>query len=210
MSAELEHRAWHIAGHAWMAMTCEFPVIQLSLNELSEADLAQHPDAQRLDEWTMIKVPDCHGSVGSFEHTNLHEQLMYIALAGPVRELMHRGLRSTVENVQRFTHDWKQAWTSAGFLRKQESARLEWLRRMIHNSPTVLTGSPCAEFASPVVRHLLAQGTMNAADVAKVWEEMHAKVDEERDRPQRRRRRRFEEEDDEEMQNVELDDFEVV
>ncbi len=59
MSAEPEHRAWHLAGHAYAATMFGFSVHQLSLDGFSDADLAERGDAQCLDEGTMIHVPVC-------------------------------------------------------------------------------------------------------------------------------------------------------
>ena len=40
-----EHLAWHVAGHAYAATMCGFPVHKLSLDGFSEADLADRGDA---------------------------------------------------------------------------------------------------------------------------------------------------------------------
>ncbi len=109
MTIERENLAWHVAGHAYAATMCKFPVHRLSLDGFSEADLADRGDAQRLDEWTMVRLPDCQGPVVTYQHTRTMEGLMGIAVAGPAVELLHRNLPCVLPNVQQFTDDWAQA-----------------------------------------------------------------------------------------------------
>ena len=47
-----EHLAWHVAGHAYAATMCGFPVHKLSLDGFTEADVANRGDAQCLDPCT--------------------------------------------------------------------------------------------------------------------------------------------------------------
>lgn len=105
MSAEREHRAWHLAGHAYAATMFGFSVHKLCLEGFSKADLAARGDARCLDEGTMIHVPVCWRPIGSREHLVTMERLMSIDLAGPCAELLHREIPCVTPNVQQFTVD---------------------------------------------------------------------------------------------------------
>ena len=173
MTIELENRAWHVAGHAYAATMCEFPVHKLSLDGFSESDLADRGNAQRLDEWTMVRVPVCRGLPGGFGHTLAMECLMGIAVAGPAVELLHRNLPCDLPNVQQFTDDWAQAWKAAGFLRNDAASRINLLSRWIHSCfQVVFYGA--SEFYSRVVPQLLERGTMTGDEVQAAWGHMKA------------------------------------
>lgn len=106
---ERERGVWHVAGHAWAAMTFGFAVRRLDLGGVTDGRVAPHPGAQRLDPWTLVDVPRPGGPPGSFAYAKYHERLACTAIAGPALELFHRGLPCTVERVRSFEVDWRQA-----------------------------------------------------------------------------------------------------
>lgn len=188
MTTERENLAWHVAGRAYAATMYKFPVHKLSLDGFSEADLQDCGDAQRLDPWTMIRLPVSRGPVGTFHHTLTMEYLMTIAIAGPAVELLHRKLPCVLPNVQQFTDDWAQAWNATGFIWNDESSRLNMLSRWVSNSPTVIFQGWPSKFYSRVVSQLLERGTMTGEDVQAAWEHMKAAQEESDRRPEPRRR----------------------
>jgi hypothetical protein len=173
MMAERENRAWHVAGHAYAAMLHGCRVHKLSLNGFSALDLENREDAKCLDAWTMIEPPRSFRPVGTFQYTHAMEQLMHIAIAGPVVELSHRRLPCVLENVRQFTDDWHQAWTAAGYLHDDETMRLELLRRRIHNSPAVIFYG-LSEFYDNVTLQLLEHGVLSGDQAQAAWDQMKA------------------------------------
>jgi hypothetical protein len=163
MMAERENRA----GHAYAAMSHGCRVHKLSLNGFSASDLENRENAKCLDAWTMIEPPRSIRPVGTFQYTHAMEQLMHIAIAGPVVELSHRRLPCVLENVRQFTDDWHQAWTAAGYLYEDETMRLQLLRRRIHNSPAVVVYG-LSEFYGIVTHQLLEQGILSIEQLARL------------------------------------------
>ena len=187
MSAEREHLAWHIAGHAYAATMCGFPVHKLSLDGFSEADLKDRGDAQMLDEWTLLRPPESPAPIGTYRHTFAMERLMSIAVAGPAAELLHRRLPCILPSVQQFTDDWNLAWNAAGFIWNDEAPRLNLLTQWIHSSEAVIFHG-VQEFYTRVVPQLLDRGTMTGDKVQAAWDQLKAAEEASRSRRLRRRR----------------------
>ena len=188
MSAEREHLAWHIAGHAYAATMCGFPVHTLSLDGFSEADLKDRGDAQMLDEWTLLRPPESPATIGTYRHTLAMERLMSIAVAGPAAELLHQKLPCILPSVQQFTADWNLAWNAAGFIWNDDVPRLNMLSQWIHSSEAVIFHG-VQEFYTRVVPQLLERGTMTGDEVQATWDQMKAAEAASQSRPVRRRRR---------------------
>ena len=181
--------AWHVAGHAFMAMGYGFYVEKLSLEGFSQTGtIDRHERAQRLDEWTMIRLPEKLHPPGSFLHAQFMERLCHIALAGPIRDLIHQGQSCSLDAVQQHADDWRQAWTAAGHLWSDEAERLQFLAREIQRGEAFLGMTFTNEFTSPVVRRLLDEGRMTAAEVREIWDEAEAAKERRLSRPYRKRR----------------------
>jgi hypothetical protein len=187
MNTELEHRAWHIAGHAYAAAMCGFSVHKLALDGFSDADVEQRGTARRLDPWTMIRVPSWEGVIGGRDYVRVMEGLMSIALAGPCAELLHREMPCEISLVQQFAIDWDQAWKSAGFLWEEEPLRRSWLERWIHSSPAVIFHGT-QEFYASVTTKLLEEGSMTGEEVQAAWNRLRAGHERSRTRRERQRR----------------------
>lgn len=188
VTIERENLAWHVAGHACAAIIWDFQVHKLALDGFSDADLADREGAQRLDKYTMLRFPHPSSPAGWFQHT-IMERLMYIAVAGPVAELQHRQLPCVLENVVDFTDDWKQAWHASGFLRSDETQRLELLARNVQSSYAVVIYDRW-NFYSKVVAQLTEQGRMSGEEVHAAFDQMLA-ADEARDNRVERPRKRY-------------------
>lgn len=189
MKDEIESRAWHIAGHAFMAMGYGFYVEKLSLGGFSQTGtIDRHGHAQRLDEWTMIRLPEKLHPPGTFPHTQFMERLCHIALAGPIRDLIHQGQSCSLDAVQQHADDWRQAWTAAGHLWSDEAERLQFLAREIQRAEVLLGMTFSNEFTWPVVQQLLDHGQMTAAEVRASWEEVEVARERRLSQPFRRRR----------------------
>jgi hypothetical protein len=181
--------AWHIAGHAFMAMGYGFDVEKLSLTGFSESkSVDQQEDVQRLDEWTMIRLPEMLHPPGTFPHTQFMERLCHIALAGPIRDLIHQGQSCSLDTVQQHEDDWRQAWTAAGHLWSGETERLQFLTREVQRGEAFLGQTFSNEFTLPLVERLLDQGQMTAEEVREVWDQAEAAKERRLSRPYRKQR----------------------
>ncbi|HWL08199.1 MAG TPA: hypothetical protein VNQ76_07340 [Planctomicrobium sp.] len=167
---KLRLRAWHIAGHAYSAMAQDCPVHQLTLEGFTQADLDRRGEAQRLDPWTMICLPTVHRPLAPGTYSPISQRVMFIALAGPMVELIWSEQECTLENIQRFKEDWRQVWTAAGGTWFNELARKDFLMKCISNGPIVLRGDLTTEFVWTVSEHLLNHGGMNRDEVQAAWE----------------------------------------
>ena len=192
MTNDNEITAWHVAGHAYMAMGYGFDVEQLSLSGFAHQGASdRHDGAQRLDAWTMIRLPELLHPPGTIQHSQFMERLCHIALAGPIRELIHRSRPCSLEAVQQYEHDWRQAWKAAGHLWSGETERLQFLAREVQRSEVFLGQTFSNEFTSPLVERLLDQGQMTAEEVRAVWDEMEADNERRLSRPYRKPRLRL-------------------
>jgi hypothetical protein len=173
MESDTRARAWHIAGHAWLAVRCGFRVERLSLDGFTEAERdAAHASAQRLDEWTMLRIPESPLPPGTFEHTNFMQDLCHIALAGPISELLYLRQTSTVSSVEQYKHDWKQAWKAARWVFRDETARRWWLGRTIQQGHTYIGLEFASYFMSPLVEQLLEQRSLDTDEVHYHWDRL--------------------------------------
>lgn len=164
-----EHLAWHVAGHAYAATMCGFPVHKLSLDGFSEADLADRGEAQCLDPCTMIRIPAWAEQPDLSNFENGRQALLSIAIAGPAVELLHRRIPCVIQNVEQFTDDWSQALNAAESLWPDENVRRSCLERWVQGSLAVLfSGS----FYDDVVPQLLDRGVMTGSEVEAAWDRM--------------------------------------
>lgn len=170
-----EHLAWHVAGHAYAATMYGFPVHKLSLDGFTEADLADHGDAQRLDPCTMICIPEWTAVPGPHAFARVHEALLSMAIAGPAVELLHREIPCVVPNVEQFTDDWTQGLKAAESLWPDEDLRRSILDRWVNNSRAVDFSGWSGAFYEVVVGQLLNQGVMTGSEVQAAWDQMKAR-----------------------------------
>lgn len=170
-----EHLAWHVAGHAYAATMCGFPIHKLSLDGFTEADLADRGDAQRLDPCTMICIPEWTAMPGPHAFARVREALLSMAIAGPAVELLHRELPCVVPNVEQFTDDWTQALNEAESLWPDEDLRRFNLDRWVNNSMAVDFSGWSGAFYEVVVGQLLNQGVMTGSEVQAAWDQMKAR-----------------------------------
>lgn len=172
-----------------MAMGYGFDVEKLSLTGFSESkSVDQQEDVQQLDECTMIHLPEMLHPQGTFPHTQFMERLCHIALAGPIRELIHKKQSCSLDAVQQYEHDWKQAWTAAGHLWSDEAERIQFLAREVQRGEAFLGQAFSNEFTLPLVERLLDQGQMTAEEIRAGWDEMEAANERRLSRPYRKRR----------------------
>ncbi|HWL09631.1 MAG TPA: hypothetical protein VNQ76_14570 [Planctomicrobium sp.] len=174
MQDERRLRAWHIAGHAYSAMAQDCPVHQLALEGFTQADLDRRGEAQRLDPWTMICLPTVNRPLVPGTCSPILQRVMFIALAGPMVELVWSQQECTLENIQRFEDDWRQVWTAAGGIWCNELARKDFLMTCISHGPIVLRGDLTIEFVSIVSDHLWEHGGMNREEVQAAWDRSQA------------------------------------
>ena len=170
-----EHLAWHVAGHAYAATMCGFPVHKLSLDGFTEVDLADRGDAQRLDPCTMIRIPEWTAVPGPHAFARVHEALLSMAIAGPAVELLHREIPCVVPNVEQFTDDWTQALKAAESLWPDEGLRRFNLDRWVNNSMVVDFSGWSGAFYEVVVGQLLNRGVMTGSEVQAAWDQMKAR-----------------------------------
>lgn len=170
-----EHLAWHVAGHAYAATMCGFPVHKLSLDGITAADFADRGEAQCLDAYTMICIPEWTAVPGPHAFANGREALLSMAIAGPAVELLHRQISCVIPNVEQFRDDWTQALKAAESLWPDEDLRRFNLERWVTSSQTVVCSGWSGAFYEDVVARLMNHSVMTGSEVQAAWDQMKAR-----------------------------------
>ncbi len=100
------------------------------------------------------------------------EKLCWIALAGPISELLYLRLHSSISRVEQHEHDWNQAWKAARWLFRDEAARRWWLGRAIQQGHTYIGLEFALYFMSPLVEQLLEQRNLDTDEVHYHWDRL--------------------------------------
>ena len=181
---DLENCIYHVAGHTLFAMCFEFPVELLSLDGFSQTDQSRLSErVQRLDEYTMIRVPEMHSPVGTFPHTRMMENLCRVALGGPVLQHLHQRGGCTVSDVREHESDWHQAWTAAGFLYKSERDRMVFMEREVSRAQRFATLPGMNDYIYPMTEHLRAHRAMEGSQLQELWDRVKAEDEARQMRP---------------------------
>ena len=182
-------RTWHLAGNASQALACQIPVELLTLDGFTEADLTREGRPQRLDEGTLLQIPADPSSWGRPVGRRLLEALMVIAMGGPAVELSRQGISSTLDRLQTFPVDWKQAWAAAGHLWPEEVGRARVMARFFAHAPTEVGAGQTSYFVNFVSQHLMEHRRMEAIEIRNAWDEAHARHEKDTNRSYRTDRR---------------------
>ena len=109
--------AYHEAGHAFMAIYLGGEVQAVTIDPDRDDGPARYGDIR------IVWEP------GQYSDRELVENLVRVALAGPVAEMIHRGEPLHPGFVAEWASDWSAAWQAAASLHTNEKRRLAYLER---------------------------------------------------------------------------------
>ena len=153
MDDELEISAYHEAGHAWMAYRVGAQVRSVTVEPDWDDGPERHADTQVGWPADWLERPD------------LCERFIWVAIAGPVAEMIYRGDRFHPGLVPEWAQDWKQAWWVASRLHPAEHPRLRYLEQITIELHALLSDDRNWSILAALVDNLLAQETLEAAEV---------------------------------------------
>ncbi|MCA9174314.1 MAG: hypothetical protein KDB14_07500 [Planctomycetales bacterium] len=148
-----EISAYHEAGHAFMAYYVGARVRSVTIDPDRDDGPERFADIQV--EWPP----------GEFTDRELHENLVLVALAGPVAEMLHRGEPFHPGVVAEWAADWKLAWEAAGPLVPVERKRLAFLEQTTARLYRLLDREDHWAALAAVVDNLLAHETLDGEEV---------------------------------------------
>ncbi len=103
-----------------------------------------------------------------FTARQLQENLVWVALAGPVAEMIHRGEPLHPGFVAEWTSDWSLAWQAATALHANEKTRLTYLEKATVQLYRTLERDDHWAALAAVVDNLLAHETLEGEDVEEI------------------------------------------
>ena len=109
--------AYHEAGHAFMAIYLGGQVRSVTITPDNDDGPDRFGDVQVL--WHHDQ----------FTQRELCENMVRVALAGPVAEMIHRGEPLHPGFVAEWSTDWTEAWQTAAALHTDEKRRLAYLEK---------------------------------------------------------------------------------
>ncbi|MDG1897643.1 MAG: hypothetical protein P8J37_22315 [Fuerstiella sp.] len=157
MSDNEEITAWHEAGHAFAAVYLGATVDSISI----DPDRDDGPD--RFGDTTV------RWETSKFQHQELAENSILVALAGPVAEMIHRGDPFHPATVAEWSLDWQLAWRAANFV-KAAKERLQLLERLTIQLHQTLSQQHHWAAIGAIVDHLLAHEVLEGETVHEIVE----------------------------------------
>jgi ATP-dependent Zn protease len=154
-----ELSAYHEAGHAFCAVYLGARVRSVSLAPEADDGPARYADIRI--EWPTRK----------FDERERRAKSAWVALAGPVAEMLYRGERLHPGFVPEWASDWQLAWEAAADQFPQERRRLAHLERATAELYEVLDREPCWSAVAAIADHLLAYETLEGDQVAEIVQE---------------------------------------
>ncbi len=103
--------------------------------------------------------------IQNFTDREFHEKSVFVALAGPVAEMIHRGEAYHPGFVAEWSADWKLAWEAAAPLMPFERKRLAYLEQATQQLRRLLERENHWEAIATIVDNLLAHETLEGEEV---------------------------------------------
>lgn len=155
-----EVAAYHESGHALVAILMGAQVRSVTIEPDWDDGPNRSADAQ-------IGWP-----VHLFTERELHEKMIWVALSGPVAEMLYRGEPLHPGFVAEWAADWKMAWESAEHLIKTDHQRLAFLEQVSRQLYELLDRTDHWAALAAVADNLLAHETLEGdvvEDIVNQW-----------------------------------------
>ncbi len=155
-----EVSAYHEAGHAWIAISVGARVRSVTIEPDWDDGPERYGDTQV--EWPLDQ----------FTAQEFQEKSVWVALAGPVAEMIHTGEPYHPGFVPQWSADWKLAWETAASRFPAERQRLAYLERQTAELYRVLNRDEHWAALAVIVDNLLAHETLEGEqleDILHPW-----------------------------------------
>ena len=151
-----EITAYHEAGHAFMAVYLGARVRSVTI----EPDRDDGPDrfGDTQIEWDRSQFSD----------REIHENSVFVALAGPVAEAIHRREPYYPEFFAEWASDWQGAWEAASPLVPERKARLQFLEQVSVRLYRLLNQDENWAALAAIVDHLLAHERLEGEEIDEI------------------------------------------
>lgn len=151
-----EITAYHEAGHAFMAVYVGARVRSVTI----EPDRDDGPD--RFGD-TQIAWDR-----SQFSDREFHEKCVFVALAGPGAEAIHRREPYHPGLVAEWASDWQRAWVAASHLISEQPRRLKFLERATIRLYRLLNRDENWAALAAIADHLLAHERLEGEEVEEI------------------------------------------
>ena len=148
--------AYHEAGHAFMAIYLGGQVRSVTITPDNDDGPDRYGDVQVL--WQHDQ----------FTERELCENMLRVALAGPVSEMIHRGEPLHPGFVAEWSTDWAEAWNTAAALHTDDKRRLAYLEKTTVELYRTLERDDHWAALAAVVDNLLAHETLEGEQVEEI------------------------------------------
>lgn len=148
-----EISAYHEAGHAFMAIYVGAHVRCVTIDPNWDDGPERFADIQV--EWPLDQFTD----------RELHEKFVFVALAGPVAEMIQSGEPFHPGFVAEWSADWKIAWQAAAPLFPLERKRLAYPEQTTARLHLLLDREDHWAAIAAISDNLLAHETLNGEEV---------------------------------------------
>lgn len=145
--------AYHEAGHALMAICAGARVRSVTIEPDWDDGPARYADIQV--EWPLDAI----------SKRDLQEKAVWVALAGPVAEMIYRGEPYHPGLVAEWRSDWLLAWEAAADLHASQRERLAYLERTSIRLYRLLNRDDHWAALAAIVDHLVAHETLEGDEV---------------------------------------------
>ena len=152
----LEPTAYHEAGHAFMADYVGARVRSVTVDPDRDEGPERFGDTQV--EWDRSQ----------FDAREFHEKSVWVALAGPVAEAIHRRQPFHPGFVAEWAADWQAAWKSAAAIFPAERARLRYLEQSTARLYRLLNDDTNWAAVAAIVDNLLAHERLEGDEVREI------------------------------------------
>lgn len=155
-----EISAYHEAGHAFVAIYVGARVRAVTIEPDRDDGPARYADIQI--EWPLDR----------FTRREFLERSVWVALAGPVAEMIYRGETYHPREVVEWAADWHMAWEAAAPLAPSKQRRLAYLEKAIEQLKALLnqelSWAALAEIADQLLAHDRLEGD-EVEDLVRPW-----------------------------------------
>jgi ATP-dependent Zn protease len=151
-----EVSAYHEAGHALMAICAGARVRSVTIEPDWDDGPQRYADIQV--EWPLDGI----------SKRDLQEKAVWVALAGPVAEMIYRGEPYHPGLVAEWSSDWHLAWEAAAGLHASRRERLAYLEQTSVRLYRLLNRDDHWAALAAIVDDLVAHETLEGEDVEEI------------------------------------------
>ena len=153
----MEEIAYHESGHAFAAAYLGARVHSISI----EPDRNDLPDREGEATYSFRR--------GQYTQQQVAQNIMFVALAGPVAEMIYRQEPLHPAFVPEWAYDWQQAMDAAAAIQPDERKRLTVLEMLVRKMHELFRRDQHWAAIAAVADNLLAHETLDEDQLAEIF-----------------------------------------